>query len=75
MVKGVKYSGTCKGGPLNGKALHHPEGRFFMFKREGKIISYTMPPAGAKDLPAEISVGAYEWDDDDKCWQWTREVS
>ena len=43
-----------------------------MFKREGKMISYHWD--GKTDLPVDIEVGAYEWDDDDKCWQWTREV-
>ena len=71
MAKGVKYSGLCKGGPINGKALHHAEGRFFMFKREGKLITRSQ----TADQPVGIEVGAYEWDDDDKCWQWTREVS
>lgn len=65
-------SGICKGGPINGKPLHHPEERFFMFKRDGRLITYTMPPGGAGELPPDIQAGAYEWDVD--CWQWTREV-
>lgn len=63
-------SGTCKGGPMTGKPLHHPEERLLMFKRDGKLISYNWD--GTSDLPADIQVGAYEWDDG--CWQWTREV-
>lgn len=72
MASGVKYSGPCKGGPISGKPLHHPEERFFMFKRGGKLISYHWD--GTSDLPDDIQVGAYEWDDADKCWQWTREI-
>jgi hypothetical protein len=66
------FSGICKGGPLNGKPLHHSVERFFKFKRDGRIISYFWD--GHSPLPDDIEVGAYEWDAEDKCWQWTREV-
>ena len=42
------------------------------FKRDGKIISYVWD--GTSDLPPDIEVGAYEWDAEGKCWQWTREL-
>lgn len=65
-------SGICRGGPLSGQPLHHPEERLFLFKRDKKLISYTMPDAGPSALPPEIEVGAYEWDGSQ--WQWTREI-
>lgn len=67
-------SGTCRGGPYDGKPLHHPEPRLYCFFRNRKGITYTMPTGGPKALPDDVKVAAYEWDADEKVWQWTREV-
>jgi hypothetical protein len=65
-------SGICRGGPISGQYLHHHEDRFLMFKREGKLVTYTMPEGGPSELPKDTQVGAYEYDGDQ--WQWTREI-
>ena len=42
-----------------------------MFKADGKLITRTQ----TADQPPNIEIGAYEWDTDGKCWQWTREIA
>lgn len=64
------YSATCNGGPMHGLRLHHGEPSIPMFKREGKLISYTLPVLGEK-MPDNIEVGWYVWADGR--WEWTRE--
>lgn len=66
---GFMYSATCNNGPLHGKPLHHPEERFEMFKREGRMISYHRQPGAP--LPPDIEVGAYVFNDGR--WEWTRD--
>ena len=69
---GEKYQGICRGGPYSGKPLYHGEDRYYLFKREKKLVGYVMPPGGVKDLPEGMEVGVYEFDGDQ--WQWSREV-
>lgn len=64
-------SGICRGGPLSGKPLHHAGGPYAVFKREGKLVSYTMPAGGPSELPKGMEVGWYVFDGD--LWQWTRD--
>lgn len=42
-----------------------------MFKRDGKLISYSYREGDV--LPEGVEIGAYEYDGDQ--WQWTREVA
>lgn len=44
-----------------------------MFKKDGRLISHTMPPGGVAELTERgIEVGAYEYSGD--TWEWTREL-
>lgn len=65
----ARYSGYCRGGPFDGKELHHPETRFPLVRRiDGRIQALQK----GYELEEGEKTGAYVHSIDQ--WEWISEA-